>query len=599
MDNNKTKYPTTWDLTCLCKTGNKSEIDHAMMAADQAKKQLIEKYKGKLTEDNLHAAIAEYENIWLAIDKLYVYAFLNYQTKLNDEKASALYQRIREWNAACGSETCWFFVELQSLDHDKLMKRIKEDPKLVPYAAYIRETFKYKKHTLSANEESIIARLGVVTQDAWYKFHEEMLSKIDFMIGKKKHNLSDIINLASHGRTEKIREETTIALSAGLKATYHALTTIFNNILLSKQISREIRKYENPEDPRYLGDDVSEEIMNAMITAVNEKAGAICHRFYKLKARLLGKDRLQYWDRSAPVKVASARATRKYSYDQAISIILNVFKGFSKTFYNTTAEMVNGGWIDVYPRSGKVSGAFSCSATVDTHPFVLLNFYGDIRDVLTIAHEFGHAIHQKLSSKNKQLVCSPPLNISETASIFAEKLTNKHLLEKEKDTNKKIELMCSRLDDVINTVFRQTAFFKFEQKIHRMRQEGELTHEELNKVWRECLAEYLGPSVELHPCVDELWGYITHFTSSPFYVYSYVFGSLFVEGLYALYEKKGQEFVATYEKILACGGTKTPEEIAKMCNIKLTDSKFWLGALDVIEKEVDDLGKLCDRALCN
>jgi oligoendopeptidase F len=229
----------------------------------------------------------------------------------------------------------------------------------------------------------------------------------------------------------------------------------------------------------------------------------------------------------------------------------------------------------------------------------LLNFYGDIRDVLTIAHEFGHAIHQKLSSRNKQLVCSPSLNISETASIFAEKLTNKYLLDKEKDNKKKIELMCSRLDDVMSTVFRQIAFFKFEKKTHRMRQEKELTHEELNKVWRECLAESLGPSVELHPCVDELWGYITHFTSSPFYVYSYVFGSLFVEGLYAVYEKQGRKFVETYEEVLACGGTKTPEEIAEMCNINITGEKFWLEALDVIEKEVDDLEKLCDRKLCN
>jgi oligoendopeptidase F len=216
--------------------------------------------------------------------------------------------------------------------------------------------------------------------------------------------------------------------------------------------------------------------------------------------------------------------------------------------------------------------------------------------VLTIAHEFGHAIHQSLSRRNKQIVCNPGLNISETASIFAEKLTNEYLLSKETDDKKKIELICSRLDDVMSTIFRQIAFFKFEQKIHEARADHELSHEELNTIWKETMTEHLGEGIEWDPCIYNYWGYITHFTNSPFYVYSYAFGALFVEGLYAVYKEKGAEFAKIYEEALASGGTKNFKEVAQMFGKDATSPEFWNAALNAIAQEVNDLEGLCDKA---
>jgi oligoendopeptidase F len=365
---------------------------------------------------------------------------------------------------------------MQNLDYESVKKKLIEDTELAEYTAYIESAYKYKKHTLSEKEETVISRLELVTEGAWHKFHEKLLSSTDFFIDEKKYNLSDVIHISTQGTTEDHRKKATIALSKGLEKNTCALVAIFNNIVLAEQINRDIRQYSIPESPSYLRDNVTKEIIDMMLETVTDKTPAICHRYYQIKAHLLKKRKIQYWDRAITIKLHE-KNTKKFSYDEAIEIILNVFKRFSKKFYERAIDIIKNGWVDVYPADGKASGAFSASATVDTHPFVLLNFHGDIRDILIIAHEFGHAIHQKLSARNKQLVCDPPLNISETASIFAEKLTHKYLLVTETDINKKIELMCTRLDDVMSTIFRQCAFFRFEQKIHRMRQGKELTHE--------------------------------------------------------------------------------------------------------------------------
>jgi oligoendopeptidase F len=594
----KTKYPTEWDLSCFYDAPSSDRVKKDINNAEKAIEKFIDKYKERLTISVLPSAVAEYDDIYRTSTKIFIFAQLNYQTKLNSTEASAFYQKIKEWLAINFSKLCWFLVEMQKLNYEAIQKKLKEDPEFMEYSAFIDSVFKYRKHTLSTAEETIMSRIEPATGDAWYKFHEELLSGIDFFIKKKRYNLSEILNLANYGKTENERKNASIALSNGLAKNSQALVAIFNNIVLTEQICRDIRKYDAPEESTYLRDNVSKEIIDTMLKAVDEKVSTICHRYYKIKAKLLEKDKISYWDRGVPVKF-SRKANKKFSYDEAIKIVLAVFKGFFRTFYEQTMDIVNNGWVDVYPKDGKATGAFSSAATVDTHPFVLLNFHGDIRDVLTIAHEFGHAIHQKLSAKNKQLVCDPPLNISETASIFAEKLTNRYLLARESDQKKKIELICARLDDVMSTIFRQAAFFKFEQKIHRMRSEKELTHTELSKTWRNELEKSLGTSVDIHPCIDEFWGYVTHFTSCPFYVYSYIFGSLFVEGLYAIYERDEEKFIKVYEKMLTYGGTKTPEELAEMYNINLKDKKFWQSALKVIEDEVNDLEKLCDLALRN
>ena len=590
------KYSVNWNLDCLYESIESPKLRNDEKAISKQIDDFSAKYLSCLSISNLTDAVREYDSIYGAITKIAVYVSLYYQTRLKVEEAAAAYQRISEWQSECFSKLCRFIVEIQKLDYEKVQEKIANDSELAEYKAFIDEVFRFRDHTLSANEESILSKLGVVAGNAWHKFHEGVLSRIEFPFEGQVLTLSDIVEKANNGETEEIRKGASIALSDGLRKHNYSLLSVFNNIVLSHQIFGDIKKYDAPEDQRYLADNISKEAVENMLEAITESYSSICHRYYKLKAKILGKDKLQYWDRCSHVKL-SDEPQKKYSYDEAIDLVLSIFKGFSKKFYDIATRMVTESWVDVYPKDGKVSGAFACPLTSDLHPFILLNFYGSVRDVLTIAHEFGHGIHQTLSSSVRDVVRDPPLNISETASTFAEKLTNEYLLTNEQDPKRQIELICSRLDDVMSTVFRQAAFFKFEQKIHRARKEKELSSDFMDKTWREVLAESLGDGIELHPCVDNLWGYITHFTSCPFYVYSYSFGCLFVEGLYAEYKNAGTGFIEKYEEVLASGGTKTYSEIAGMFGIDANSKAFWRTALGSIEREIDNLEALCVRAL--
>ena len=592
------KYPTEWNLDCFYDSINSDKLIQDKKNISEKIEKFISKYKGKLQLSNLTNAITEYEEIYKSASKIVVYLGLYFQIKQKDESVSAAYQDMMEWYTNEFSKLCWFEVEIQGMNYDEIKKQIKEDKILSGYKAFIDNIFKYKPHTLTSQEEFVLSKLGVAAGDTWYKFHNGLLSRIEFDFRGEKLTLSDIVEKANHGENDAVRKEASIALSSGLKANSYALVSVFNNIILSHKTYNDLRKYTYPEQKRFLEDDIEKSVVEIMIDVVKSHYESISHRYYKLKAKILKKSKLQYWDRSEKVQLSKID-DKKYSYEEAIALVLDIFKNFSPKFFDIVNTMVKEGWVDVYPKDGKVSGAFSSSATVDTHPFILLNFYGSIRDVLTIAHEFGHGIHQRLSSKNNELVCNPGLNISETASIFAEKLTNRYLLNAETNLKKKIELTCSRLDDVMNTVFRQIAFFKFEQKIHKIRNIHELSAKDLDQAWREELEESLGDGVEINHHIDNYWGYITHFTSCPFYVYSYAFGCLFVEALFAEYERTGKEFVKKYEEALSSGGTKNYKEIADMFGLNPTSKQFWISALKSIESEIDNLEVLCDKALFN
>lgn len=591
------KYCTNWDLSCLYGSIDSPEIQLDKNDILRCIENFAIKFYDNLSVSNLIDAVQEYEGLYSRILKIETYAALYYQIHLKDEAAASFYQNIMEWRSVCFSRLCRFVNEIQKLDYYAIIEKLKDSSGFGDYRSFIDEVFRFRDHTLSVSEESILSRIEVVAGSAWHKFHEGILSRIDFNFDGKVLTLSDIVEKANYGENEEIRKQASIALSDGLKRNSYSILSAFNNVVLSHKTFGEVRKYTTPESQRFLADNISETAVNSMMDAIVSSYQSVCHRYYKLKARILGKEKLQYWDRCSNVSL-SELPERKYSYDESIDVVLSVFKNFSETFYNVAYDMVTKSWVDVYPRDGKASGAFACPLTADLHPFILLNFYGSVRDVLTIAHEFGHGVHQALSSNVKDLVSNPPLNISETASTFAEKLTNAYLLSEEKDPKRRIELMCSRLDDVMSTVFRQAAFFRFEQKIHRLRGEGELSGGDMDKAWREVLSESLGDGVELHSCIDNLWGYITHFTSCPFYVYSYSFGCLFVEGLYAEYQRSGKDFISKYESILKSGGTKSCSEIVEMFGIDINSGKFWRDALDSIKREIDDLEALCDRTLC-
>ena len=592
-EKNVSEYKTTWVLNRY-KAVDDAQIEKDKKELLQRVKKFDEKFIKALNIDNLKDAIVEYEKICAIMSEMYSYFGLGYKLNTKDNALSNACQKMTELYSKCDEILCKFNIAMQKLDYKAIESKLKTDSDLAKYRTYIKNVFKYKEHILSEPEEILLAKIGAC-RDSWYKFHEGTLTRIEFPFDGKKLTLADVLDKAAHGETDEIREKASKALSDGLKKNEYALVSVFNNIALESRVFGEIRKYKSPEESRYFSDDISQKAVDNMLDAVTEHYAKICHRYYKLKAKILGKKKLQYWDRGSKVKLTSGEE-KKYTYDEALQIVFNVYKNFSEHFYEILKELTTSSHVDVFPKEGKVSGAFAWSMPHE-QPYVLLNFYGSVRDIATIAHEFGHAIHMTLSLKNKYLVSNPALNISETASTFGEKLTNEYLLKSEKDPKKKIELICARLDDVMATIFRQTAFLKFERNIHDIRKEKELSVAELNKEWRKTLEEYLGDGVELDSCVDNYWGYITHFTNSPFYVYSYSFGALFVEGLYAEYKKTGKDFVKKYEEALASGGTKTYAEIAQMFGIDANSKAFWESALKSIESEIDELEKLCDSEI--
>ncbi len=559
MSKSTSKYTKNWVLSKY-KSVNDPRIQKDADEILKRVQNFEEKYMKCLSVENLKNAIVEYNDIYATMSEMYSYFGLSFKLNQKNNEISNACQKMTELYSKCN------------------------DP------ARPRRRF----------PTSMAVLIAITPGSSWARAKKSEISSDVYAIQSedgKTLTLSDVVEKANNGETEGIRAAASKALSEGLKKNEYALVSVFNNIALEHKVFRGIRKYTTPEEPRYFADDISQEAVNNMLDAVTERYKKICHRYYKLKARILGKKKLQYWDRCSQVKLTKG-TEKKYTYEEALKIVFDVYKNFSERFYEIIEELAISSHVDVYPKEGKVSGAFAWSMP-NEKPYVMLNFYGSTRDITTIAHEFGHAIHMTLSLRNKYLVSHPPLNISETASTFGEKLTNEYLINAEKDPKRKIELICDRLDDVMGTVFRQTAFLKFERRIHEIRKDKELTAEELNAEWRKVLEESLGDGVEIDHCVDNYWGYITHFTDRPFYVYSYSFGALFVEGLYAEYKRTGKDFVAKYEEALASGGTKTYAEIAQMFGIDANSRKFWGSALKSIEGEIDELEKLCDSALHN
>lgn len=584
------QYPVVWDLGSLYHAIDDKQFEKDKEDVESLIDDFSKKYKGKLAFDNIADALVEYEHIVEVLCKIQTFAFLNYQTNLHDPAASAFLQSCAEWETKLLAKLAFFQVEFIELDYGSVEKILLSNEKLARYKSVIEEFFRFKPHTLTVPEEVIMAKKSILSSDAWCKFYTELLSKIDFLIDGEKKVFSYITDQMSHGKTSDDRRKAALSLSEGLNRNMLAISTAYNNIILDCNVCLDIRHYSDPESARYLSDNIDPKTIKSMLSAVVSRYKRIAHRYYRIKSKLLGLGRLQYWDRCVPVQV-SGKDEDKITYDEAVEVVLDVFKGFSPKFHSIVSDIVKNKWVDVFPKEGKVPGAFSHPATVRTHPFIMLNFFGNKRDVLTMAHEFGHGIHQVLSSKQTQLNSNPPLALCETASTFAEKLTYDHLISNESDPKRKIELICEQLDDIMNTIFRQVSFFRFEQKVHRKRMEKELTPEEFSKIWMDMQKEALGDFVAIDSCVDSFWGYISHFFVSPFYVYSYSFGRLLVEALYSQYLKDKEVFLVKYESMLSAGGTMNFDEVVEMFGFDIQN--MWEQALDAIEEQLNELENLC------
>lgn len=587
----ETPYPTEWNLDDLYPSDQSPEFQADQRGGLEDSKAFAAQYKGHLTVENLAKALDAYEKICLKWNRVGAYTYLQYITRMQDANASAVQQKVAELGSKVDALLAFFPVECLKLSYDALQTKMKKDSSLAHYRSWIEDLFRNREHILSEPEESILAKTSPVRGHAWTKFYDEFLTTLDFDLGGTKRKLEFVLHQMSDGKTNQERQAAAEALSKGLQANSFTFKSVYNNVLLNTQITNDLRHYATPEESRLKEDAIDPSIVHAMITAVKQHYPQLSHRYYRIKARLLKQEKLQYWDRSIPVNLG--QPDTPISYEEAIRQVLEVYAAFSPTFEKLAKQFVSEGWVDVFPRDGKTSGAFAHPTSANVHPYILLNFMGSQRDLLTIAHEFGHGVHMALSRKMGQLQACPGLALSETASTFAEKQTYAHLIAKVTSPEKKIQLLCGELDDFMNTVVRQTAFFDFELQAHAKREKGEIQASDLDVLWRKTQVEALGDGVTIAACVDNFWMYIHHFFASPFYVYSYVFGRLFVEALSSAYEQDPSAFRETYEKFLSSGGTVTCEEAAKMFGFDLRSPTFWNDLLERIERQISTLEALC------
>jgi oligoendopeptidase F len=433
--------------------------------------------------------------------------------------------------------------------------------------------------------EQLFHEKSVTGHGAWNRLFDETIASLRFRANGQEFSLEPILNLMQDPN-EDIRKEAADAVAATLKENLRTFALITNTLAKDKEISDRWRGFEDVADARHLSNRVEREVVDALVAAVQSAYPRLSHRYYKLKAKWFGKDALNHWDRNAPLPNV---ATRNFAWVDARDTVLEAYKAFSPKMAGIAQRFFDESWIDAPVRLGKAPGAFAHPTVPSAHPYVLLNYQGKPRDVMTLAHELGHGVHQVLAGPNGALMAPTPLTLAETASVFGEMLTFKALLAKTKDVSERRTMLAAKVEDMINTVVRQIAFYAFERKLHLERKNGELTAEQISDLWLSVQAESLGPSIRLGAGYETYWAYIPHFIHSPFYVYAYAFGDCLVNSLYGVYEKAQDGFAERYLAMLSAGGTKHHSELLAPFGLDARDPAFWQIGLNMIEGMIVEL----------
>jgi oligoendopeptidase F len=462
-----------------------------------------------------------------------------------------------------------------------------QNPALGHYRPWIEDIRKEKPYQLEDRIEQLFHEKSVTTHSAWNRLFDETVAALRFKVRGKALTIEPTLNLLQDANGE-LRKAAAQALGKVFKENLRTFTLITNVLAKDKEISDRWRGFADVADSRHLANRVEPEVIAALVEAVRTAYPRISHRYYALKARWFGKKRLPQWDRSAPLPKVP---TRTISWDEAKSTVLTAYGAFSPEMAAIAERFFKNDWIDAPVRPGKSPGAFSHPTVPSAHPYVLLNYQGKTRDVMTLAHELGHGVHQVLAGRNGALMAPTPLTLAETASVFGEMLTFRKLLANAGKKERKA-MLAAKVEDMINTVVRQIAFYSFERKVHTERKNGELTADRLNAHWLDVQHESLGPAIELKPGYETYWCYIPHFLHTPFYVYAYAFGDCLVNSLYAVYERANEGFAGRYLGMLSAGGTKHYSELLAPFGLNARDPGFWQGGLGVIERMIGELEAL-------
>ena len=549
-------------------------------------------YKGKLAtgtanEDGgkwLAEAVRRYEAIDDLAGRLGSYAGLVHAGDSMDPAISKFYGDVSERLTAASTHLLFFALELNRIDDD-LLNRAMQAAELAHYRPWIEDLRKEKPYQLDDKLEQLFLEKAQTSYSAFNRLFDQTISGLRFKVGAKELAIEPALNLLQDRDGAK-RKSAAEALAKTFKANERTFALITNTLAKDKDISDRWRGFKDVADSRHLNNRVEREVVDALVASVRAAYPKLSHRYYALKAKWFGKKRLAYWDRNAPLPFA---ATDVIAWPEARSMVLTAYRGFSPKMADIAERFFTDRWIDAPVRPGKAPGAFSHPTTPSAHPYVLMNYQGKPRDVMTLAHELGHGVHQVLAAKNGALMAPTPLTLAETASVFGEMLTFRRLLAQTKSAKQRQALLAGKVEDMINTVVRQIAFYSFERAVHTERKNGELTATRLGEIWLSVQGESLGPAIEIKAGYENYWMYIPHFIHSPFYVYAYAFGDCLVNSLYAVYENAAEGFAERYLAMLAAGGTKHYSELLRPFGLDAKDPKFWDGGLSVIAGMIDEL----------
>jgi oligoendopeptidase F len=572
-------------------------MDSPVFAADMRRaaeeaKAFAQSYRGQLeiiardpaAGKKLGQAVRAYEAIQDLVGRIMSYASLVYAGDTSDPARAKFYGDAQEKVTALAGDLLFFELELNRLD-DKLIDAAMADPLAGHYRPWLEDIRKERPHQLADEIEQLFLEKSVSGAAAWNRLFDDTVASLRFKFGGEELTLEPLL-AKMQDPDEAKREKAAKALSETLGANLRVFALISNTLAKDKEVSDRWRKFEDIADSRHLANRVEREVVEAMVAAVTAAFPRLSHRYYKLKAHWFGKTQLDHWDRNAPLPKAPERV---FTWNAARDTVLDAYRGFSPRMSDIARRFFDEGWIDAPVRPGKSPGAFAHPTTPSAHPYVLVNYLGKPRDVMTLAHELGHGVHQVLAAPNGALMAPTPLTLAETASVFGEMLTFRALLASTSDLALRKSMLASKVEDMLNTVVRQIAFYNFERKLHTERKKGELTAQSIGELWMSVQGESLGPAIKLGPGYETYWAYIGHFIHSPFYVYAYAFGDCLVNSLYGVYENSREGFAERYLAMLAAGGTKHHSELLAPFGLDARDPGFWQIGLSLIERMIGEL----------
>jgi oligoendopeptidase F len=579
-----------WDLGDLYPGRDSAELKRDLARTEADAGAFRERYEGKLQSlpgAALGAAIATYERLQETLGRIMSYAYLVYAGNMEDAEIGRFFQNMQEKVNAISTVLLFFTLELNRIEDRELEQKLGA-AELAHYAPWLRDTRAFRPHQLSDELEKMLHEKYVAGRAAWTRLFDETMAALRFSIDGKELTSAEALHLLSEPDPEK-RKRAAKALGEVFGRNVRLFALITNTLAKDKEIEDRWRKFPHPMSSRNLGNFVEDEVVDALIAAVRAAFPALSHRYYRLKATWFGVERLPYWDRNAPLPEQDDKVV---PWPEAQRIVLGAYAAFSPELAAIGRRFFEQRWIDAPVRPGKSPGAFAHPTVPSAHPYLLLNYLGKTRDVMTLAHELGHGVHQVLAGPQGQLMADTPLTLAETASVFGEMLTFRAMLAAESDPKRRKVMLAAKVEDMLNTVVRQIAFVEFERRVHDERREGELTPDRIGEIWMGVQTESLGPAIGFADEYRHYWTYIPHFIHTPFYVYAYAFGDCLVNSLYAVYQGAAPGFAEKYLAMLRAGGSKRHKELLAPFGLDASDPSFWQKGLSVISGFIDELERM-------